>query len=329
MTLALGERRPMFTVFTPCYNSEACIDRVWASLTSQTLRDFEWIAIDDASTDGTWAKLQEFQRQADFPVRVLRNSRNLGQGPTMNRAVAEARGTLFLPIGHDDAFVPEALERFRSWWESIPPGQRPRFSGVTARCMDPSGQPLDDPFPHAYVDSDSVEMDFIHRRRKEKWGFTRLDLLRQHPFPELDRYIPEGVIWRTLAQTYKTRYVNDVLRVYFRDNPESMSQTKRVRYPRGIAYACAVLTNLEWRHFWKAPWMFCQRLVDYTHYGLEARVPVRRLLAHLRPWSARALAALALPVGAALARRDARQGRIVPGIRTGDWDADSADSASA
>ena len=62
-----------FTIFTPCYNSEKFIHRVIESLESQTFNDFEWLVINDASTDSTAKILDEYASKAKFPVRVIHN----------------------------------------------------------------------------------------------------------------------------------------------------------------------------------------------------------------------------------------------------------------
>lgn len=61
-----------FTVFTPVYNRRDKIHRVWDSLRSQTFRDFEWIVVDDGSTDNVMEILAIYKNEADFPVTILR-----------------------------------------------------------------------------------------------------------------------------------------------------------------------------------------------------------------------------------------------------------------
>ena len=67
---------PVFTLLTPCYNSSGLIHRVYDSLCAQTLRSFEWVVIDDASTDDTLARLRAYQAEADFPIRIIEHPEN-------------------------------------------------------------------------------------------------------------------------------------------------------------------------------------------------------------------------------------------------------------
>lgn len=62
---------PFFTIFTPVYNRKNEIHRVWESLNEQTFRDFEWILVDDGSTDNVWPLLEEYKEKASFPVTLL------------------------------------------------------------------------------------------------------------------------------------------------------------------------------------------------------------------------------------------------------------------
>src|SRR6476619_6982250 len=85
----------LFTVFTPTYNRARTLDRVYTSLKNQTFRDFEWIIVDDGSSDETSNLVQAWQQEAGFPVRYVYQP-NLGKHVAFNRGVAEARGELFL-----------------------------------------------------------------------------------------------------------------------------------------------------------------------------------------------------------------------------------------
>src|SRR5687767_5062754 len=208
-----------FTVFTPTYNRAHTLERVYASLDAQSFRDFEWLIVDDGSTDDTRSLVERWRQQARFPIRYLWQE-NSGKHVAFNVAVREARGELFLPFDSDDGCVPHALECFRRHWESIPGDRRARFSAVTALCKDQHGNLVGSKFPYAVTDSNSLEIHYRFHVTGEKWGFHRTEVLRQYPFPEIRAtHVPESVVWGKIALRYSTRFVNDVLRIYYIGGP--------------------------------------------------------------------------------------------------------------
>ena len=135
-----------FTVFTATRDRAHTLPRVYESLKGQTLRDFEWLIIDNESTDGTPDLVTRWQDEAPFPVRFFYPADG-GQQGSRNRAVAEARGQLFLTFNSDDSCPPTTLERFKAHWDSIPEDVRPHFSGVTGHTVDEHGNRIGSAFP--------------------------------------------------------------------------------------------------------------------------------------------------------------------------------------
>ena len=97
-------------MFTATYNRAHTLHRVFDSLRAETVRGFEWLVVDDGSTDGTKALIAQWAAAADFPIRYFKQDRS-GKHAAHNRAVAEACGQFFLPLDSDDAYPPRALER--------------------------------------------------------------------------------------------------------------------------------------------------------------------------------------------------------------------------
>ena len=109
---------PLFTVFTGTRNRAHTLPRVYDSLRQQTFRDFEWLIVDNESTDGTRELVEGWQAQSDFPIRYLWHE-NRGKHGSQNRAVGEAHGQLFLTLDSDDPCAANALERFSFHWHAI------------------------------------------------------------------------------------------------------------------------------------------------------------------------------------------------------------------
>jgi glycosyltransferase involved in cell wall biosynthesis len=291
-----------FTVFTPTFNRAHTLHRVRESLEAQTFRDFEWLVVDDGSTDGTDDLVSEWAAASSFPIRLVRQEHG-NKHVAMGRAIAEAHGELFLTFDSDDTCVPWALQRLWEHWQAIPADERPGFSAVTGLCVDEQGELVGDPFPFDPTDSDSLEIRFKHQVGGEKWGFQRTDVMRSHGRPELPgppglAKPPEGIIWDSIARRYRTRYVNEALRVYWRDQPEALSRPRRRTEPNvglHVGYQVLLDEDLGWLPY--APFDFYLEAARYVRTGLHCRIPPLEQRRRLRRPAGRWLWAAALPAG--------------------------------
>jgi hypothetical protein len=99
---------PKVTVLLAVHDGEPFVDEAVRSVLDQTFTDFELLVVDDASTDDTVAIVEGL---GDERVRILRNEHNLGQVPSLNRGLGEARGEYVARLDADDACLPTRLER--------------------------------------------------------------------------------------------------------------------------------------------------------------------------------------------------------------------------
>ena len=100
---------PIVSIIVPCYNVEAFINECLTSLTDQTLREIEIICIDDASTDNTLAKLNEW-RERDPRIVVIHQDKNQRQGAARNRGIAIAKGEYIGFVDSDDFVTTDMYE---------------------------------------------------------------------------------------------------------------------------------------------------------------------------------------------------------------------------
>ncbi|ACB75786.1 glycosyltransferase family 2 protein [Opitutus terrae] len=102
--------KPALSVIMPAYNAGRFLAPAIESVLSQTWRDFEFIIIDDGSTDGT---REAIERYAESDPRIVSrpNPRNLGVTPTLNRAIALARAEWIARMDADDLSLPHRFER--------------------------------------------------------------------------------------------------------------------------------------------------------------------------------------------------------------------------
>lgn len=127
-----------FTVFTPTFNRARTLPRVYESLRQQSFQDFEWLIVDDGSTDDTRDVVAAFDASL-FPICYVYQT-NGHKKTASNHGVREALGELFLTLDSDDEILPHTLERLNFHWESIPTERRDGFSVVTGLCIWDAGQ---------------------------------------------------------------------------------------------------------------------------------------------------------------------------------------------
>lgn len=195
-----------FTVLTPTFNRAHTLGRLYRGLCAQTFRDFEWVIVDDGSSDSTKEVVSNWQ--PFFPIRYF-GKPNGGKHSAMNLGVAEARGEFIAFIDSDDCPVPGALERFDYRWRQIPDPSR--FSTCTALTCTPEGIPRGKSFPQDFVDACTFSHQYLLRGSVDRWGVNRTDILREFPFPEGERFVPEGLVWNRMSRKYFTRFFNEPL----------------------------------------------------------------------------------------------------------------------
>lgn len=241
----MGNYSYRFTVFTPCYNSETFLHRVYDSLLNQTFTDFEWFVINDASDDNTDLVIRKYISENKIPIQYVNLTQNQMITKSYNMAILRARGEFFLPIGNDDAFQSDALETFDKVWREY---KSESLAGVSCLCQDQFGKLVGDKFPQSPMISDYLDICINKKIKGEKWGFIKTDILRKNLFPtDIDVFIEEELLWLSIAEKYKTVYINNPLRVYYMNQPHvslsNINKGRVIRYSRGQRYFRIIMIN--------------------------------------------------------------------------------------
>jgi hypothetical protein len=136
---------PKVSVVMSVYNGEKYLREAVDSMLNQAFADFEFVVVDDGSTDDTWAILQSYD---DRRIVLLRNEENTGLTQSLNKALAVANGEFIARTDADDVSWPERLKKqvayldahpevglLGTWVEII--GERGERLSVLRRPMDP------------------------------------------------------------------------------------------------------------------------------------------------------------------------------------------------
>lgn len=114
------QTRPIFSVFTTCYNSYEKIHRCYNSIKAQRLKDWEWVVLDDSPDDRHFEFMKKVVGE-DKRVRLYKRSENSGNiGNVKNEVVSLCRGKYVLEMDHDDEIVPDCLDNAVTVFEQDP-----------------------------------------------------------------------------------------------------------------------------------------------------------------------------------------------------------------
>lgn len=182
------------TVFTPAYNRAALLPRLYESLLAQESGDFEWLVVDDGSTDDTPAVIRTFAKEGRIPVRYIRQE-NGGKHTAHNCAVQQARGDWFFCVDSDDWLAPGAVEHVLDALRRI----EPEVSGLVGRKADQTGRSLCAALSKAEPCRGLYSL--VRRSGGGEYALLfRTEVLREYSFPVIpgERFMTECVLYDRL-----------------------------------------------------------------------------------------------------------------------------------
>jgi hypothetical protein len=177
------DNTPRVSVITSVYNGLPYLPEAVESILDQSLSDYEYLVVDDGSTDGSWDVLTELARR-DRRMRLLRNPANAGFARSQNRALESACGWYVACQDQDDISEPTRLERQVAFLEAHP---EVGALGTWPAFIDEGGRPLANGRFPLLADNESLQRQLILG-----FGFVGPSLLaRRTTLIDLGGYNPE------------------------------------------------------------------------------------------------------------------------------------------
>lgn len=223
----------MITVFTPTFNRCEFLPKIYACLCKQTFRHFEWLIVDDGSTDGTAEVVRELIDKKEktkegrmFPIRYF-HQENGGKHRAINRGVKEAYGELFLILDSDDTLPSDSLEFVNRYYQQIRDDHS--FGGVCGYMAHHDGTVIAQGNDDDVLDINSLELRYRYHVKGDMCEVFKTLVLREIPFPEIEneKFCPEALVWNRIAAKYRLRIFHQV--IYLRDYLEGGLTDRIVR----------------------------------------------------------------------------------------------------
>lgn len=199
----------MITVITPTYNRASLLPRVYESLCRQRYKDFEWVVVDDGSTDATKCLFAEGGQLATAPFTINYIAKeNGGKHTAVNQGVKEAQGELVFILDSDDRLPDDALETVAYEFNQVKADAT--IGGVAGLDCYEDGRIVGTGLPREVIDCNAMDIRYKHRVDGDMKEVFRTEVLRQFPFPEIEgeRFCPEQLVWFRIAQRYRLHYFN-------------------------------------------------------------------------------------------------------------------------
>lgn len=225
----------LITIFTPTYNRKRLIENLYQSLLAQTQKKFEWLIIDDGSTDDTELFFKELiARQQPFPIRYLKQT-NGGKHRAINKGVEEAHGELFFIVDSDDTLLPQAVEKICRWETTLDNSHK--WAGLAGLRGKTEYQVIGQRNNSApFIDAKNTErpQKFLEGDKAEIY-YT--EVLKKYPFPEIpgENFISEEIVWNEIARDgYYLRWFNEIIYIgNYLDGGLTKDTTLNKKNPQG------------------------------------------------------------------------------------------------
>lgn len=199
---------PLITVFTPVYNRAYIIQQLYESLKKQTSKNFEWLIVDDGSSDNIKELVELWmKKEKEFPVRFITQT-NGGKHTAINKGVQFAQGEFFFIVDSDDYLTPDAI----SWIVQTSKGIQYDigYAGISGIRIHPDGTKIGKGSDFGVINTNALDVRFKHHIDGDLAEIYKTDVLRKYPFPkfENERFCPEALVWNRIARNHKIRYVH-------------------------------------------------------------------------------------------------------------------------
>lgn len=218
------------TIFTPTYNRRYYLDKCYESMKRQTCQDFDWLIIDDGSSDGTDQLVRQWIKEDHRFIIRYQYKENGGLHTAYNEAISHIQTELCMCIDSDDFIPDDTVEKVLSFWSQYGSDQ---YAGIVGLDCYLDGTVIGDPLPK----QKSVNLiDLLTGKYKiqngDRTNVVRTELYRQFApmkvFPG-EKYFNPHYMHLQISQQYDFLVLNEPLR-YVEYQPDGMSNSMLKQY---------------------------------------------------------------------------------------------------
>lgn len=200
----------MISVITPTYNRAYILPQCYESLCNQSDLDFEWIIVDDGSSDNTEELVKRFINESRIKVKYYKQP-NGGKHRAHNLAVDKSSGELCVCLDSDDMLAPNAIERAANIWATC---RQDDSIGILALRGDlESHKPICSHIPSGVSWATMTELRDTYGFEGDTVLFFSTQVLKENKFKEFEgeKFLTEGNLYTDLDRLGRMILLNEVL----------------------------------------------------------------------------------------------------------------------
>ena len=188
----------MITIFTPTYNRAYILPKLYNSLCKQTSKSFEWVLVDDGSTDDTEVLAKHWTEERKINMRYFKQ-KNLGKPIAHNRGVKEAKGDLFACVDSDDYLIDSAVADIEEIWKIE---NKPHRTGIIAFKGYKNGKELTRLDDQSVIESTLRDAYKKHGLYGDTMLIFKTDVVKKFHFVVADgeKFIPETYLYNQIDE---------------------------------------------------------------------------------------------------------------------------------
>lgn len=224
------------TVFTPAYNRAHTIGRTYESLCRQTCKDFEWLVVDDGSSDNTRELVEGWIAEGKIPIRYI-YQQNQGMHGAHNTAYRNINTLLNTCIDSDDCMPDDAVEKILACWKEH---GCDKVAGLIGLDVTEDGNVIGTRFPEG-MKTTTLQGFYQAGGKGDKKLVYRTDVINRYPeYPlfEGERYVGLAYKYMLIDQDFELIAINEPLVIveYQQDGSSFNMFNQYWKNPKGFAF---------------------------------------------------------------------------------------------
>lgn len=240
----VGEKNMEITILTPTYNRVKMLPKLYKSLLNQTSKRFEWLIIDDGSTDDTLGYINEIIKEKKINIRYYKKN-NGGKHRAINYAMNFIKNDLTFIVDSDDWLINDAVEKILFYAKKYEDNKN--IACFSFHRSFPNNVISGPHYKEKEFISNYIEYRINEHVRGEGAEVVFTNKLKEFPFIEIDgeNFLSEGYLWISMAYKYQTVYIDESIYMfdYLEDGLTKNINKIRIKNPKGCVEVSKLYFN--------------------------------------------------------------------------------------